>query len=228
MFDEEQEHLLPLYGTAPITIGEEMDRQVRRDNTVLYKSNRYSVPYGTYTQDKKVFLAVTEGQLQIMNRAGDVLAAHDISEDKGQLIRPAHHRRDKSERIKALREKTISLLGEGFREYISQICEVKPRYVKEQLDITVNACETYGRERVLAAMAYCREMGLYSANDLRDAAAYILLPQTEQDYPNPNRLPVEDERYHVSVQKRALAIYAEAAAVGSLGVMPDYTGKAKL
>ena len=61
MFIEEQEHLLPLYGITPAEITEAMDRNVRPDNTVLYKSNRYSVPYGKYGKMKKVFLTVADG-----------------------------------------------------------------------------------------------------------------------------------------------------------------------
>jgi transcriptional regulator with XRE-family HTH domain len=212
MFAEEQEYLLPLYGVAPAVIAEEMDRNVRKDNTVLYKSNRYSVPFGTYSKVKKVFLAVEDGKLQIMDQIGELIATHDICEEKGKLIRPESHRRNKSERIKELLDKAVSLLGGEFREYLETICERKPRYVRDQLDLTISACEAYGRETLLAAMAYCQELELYSANDLRDAAEAMGV----QQLPNqPSRLPVEDERYHIPVQKRDLSIYADAAAAGS-------------
>jgi len=207
MFAEEQEYLLPLYGVAPVECAEEMDRKIRPDNTVLYRSNRYSVPFGTYGKEKTVYLVVGDGTLQIMNQIGEPLATHEICEGKGRLIRPESHRRDKSERIKAIRDKMCALLGEEFREYLEALCEKKPRYVKEQLDLVINACGTYGRETVLAAMRYCQERDLYSANDLRDAAATMSGHAPSQ----PGRLPVEDERYHISVQKRALSVYAEAA-----------------
>jgi hypothetical protein len=209
MFAEEQEHLLPLYGIKPAEIAEEMDRNVRRDNTVLYKSNRYSVPYGTYTQVKKVFLIVDDGKLQIINNVGELLAEHEISDEKGKLIRPDSHRRNKVEKNKALLDKTVSLLGEEFREYLEILCEKKQRYVKDQLDIVVGACKTYGRESLLSAMNYCNVLELYSANDLHDAAKVMggELPESP-----PSRLPVEDERYHVPVQKRSLSIYADVAA----------------
>ena len=45
MFAEEQEHLQALYGVMPLEVAEEMDRNIRLDNTVMYKSNRNSVPY---------------------------------------------------------------------------------------------------------------------------------------------------------------------------------------
>ena len=210
MFAEEQEHLLPLYGIAPAGIEEEMDRCVRPDNTIWYSSNRYSVPYGTYGKEKEVFLAVKGNKLQIMNRIGELLATHEIYEGKGKLIRPQSHRRNKNDMIKELLDKTAALLGEEFREYLEVLCEKKPRYVKEQLEIVLNACEVYGRENVLAAIGYCREMELYSANDLRDAVEMKKGQMPAQT--RPNLLPVEDERYHIFVQKRALSVYAEVAA----------------
>jgi hypothetical protein len=213
MFADEQEHLLPLYGVAPAEIAEEMDRNVRPDNTVMYKSNRYSVPYGTYSIDKKVFLEIEEGKLHILNRIGEPLAMHIICGEKGKLIKQDAHRRDKKERVKALLDKAVALLGEGFQEYLAILCEEKPRYVKEQLEIVKKACEAYGRESVLAAMEHCRRLSLYSANDLRDVAQMMApLPQ-----PPPSRLPVEDERYHIPVQKRALSVYAEVAAGSGVG-----------
>jgi transposase len=210
LFEEEQEHLLPLYGVAPAEIAEEMDRTVRPDNTVWYLSNRYSVPYGTYTRVRQVFLAVEDGRLQIMDRAGEVLATHELCTDKGRLIRSESHRRDRDAWVKELLDKTVALLGVEFKSYLEILVERKPRYVKDQFDIVLRACGTYGRESVLAAMRYCQERELYSANDLRDAAGMVAgqLPPPK----SASRLPVEDERYHVIVEKRALSVYAEVAA----------------
>lgn|GEM_PF-5123464 len=51
---------------------------------------------------------------------------------------------------------------------------------------------------------------LFGANDLNDAAK-AMYGQPEPS-PQPARLPVSDERCHISVQKRALSVYIEAAA----------------
>lgn len=211
VFAEEQEHLLPLYGMRPAEIAEEMGRDVRPDNTVWYSSNRYSVPYGTYSKVKNVTLAVEGGMLKIFDLTGGLLAEHEISLEKGQLIRPESHRRKRGEKSAALREKTIALLGEEFREYLNTMCEKKPRYVKDQLGIVMSACETYGRETLLAAMLYCRELELYSANDLRNAAEMVNGQALPQPLPQPTRIPIDDERYHIPVQKRALTVYADVA-----------------
>ncbi len=52
-FKDEREFLHPLPQSA-VTGTEYICRNVRRDNTILYDSNRYSVPLGTYDRQKEV------------------------------------------------------------------------------------------------------------------------------------------------------------------------------
>jgi transposase len=213
MFKEEQEHLLPLYGEAPEVTMEDMERAVRQDNTILYLSNRYSVPIGTYGRFKTVFLIARDGELEIMDQAGETIAKHELSLEKGKLIKQDGHRRDRCGRAQELLNKTVGVLGEEFREYLAALCEARPRYVKEQLGLVVSACETYGRERVITAMGRCRELELYSAVDLKDAVEAL----SDLGAPaRPNRITLPDERYHVNVQKRALSVYADVAGADSL------------
>jgi transposase len=216
MFAEEQEHLLPLYGIAPSSTAEETGRNVRPDNTIVYLSNRYSVPLGTYRSTKTVYLAVNGDELRILDQIGDLVAIHEINKGKGKLIKLPGHRRDTKTKIEEKLDQTVALLGEDFREYLSAMCEEKPRYVREQLDLVVLACEGYGRERILEAIRYCQSLALYSANDVNDAV--IAMYGQPESFSQPSRLPVKDERYHIPVQKRPLSVYADVAA-GS-GVAP--------
>jgi transposase len=206
MFAEEQGHLLPLFGAAPAKIAEEMDRTVRADNTVLYKSNRYSLPLGTYGKAKAVFLAVEGGSLKIMDRAGELLATHQIGGGKGGLVKLDAHRRDRGARAKERLDRAVALLGEEFREYLAALCQARPRYEKEQLDLVVQACETYGRGLALEAARRCQGQEVYSAGALCEAAAALGGQPAPQ-----GRLPASGERYHIRVQKRPLSAYAEAA-----------------
>jgi transposase len=206
-FVEEQEHMLPLYGVTPVGIAEEMKRNVRLDNTVWYRMNRYAVPLGTYSKTKEVFLSVEDNKLYIMDSTGELIDTHDICYEKGKLIKQERHRRNKAEKMNTRLENTIALLGEEFREYLETICNEKPRYVKEQFEIIINACKAYGRENVLAAMSYCQSLELHSANDLLGAAE-MMSRQAPEQYLS-SKLPVEDERYHIPVQVRSLSVYAD-------------------
>jgi transposase len=212
MFLEEREHLLPLYGHAPVDAVEYMERNVRLDNTVMYLSNRYSVPLGTYGREKTVLLSVQDDKLHIMDRIAEPITTHEISRGRGRLVTLESHRRNKRGHIDELLNQTVALLGEEFREYLTVLCQKRPRYVKEQLGVVINACKAYGRERVVTAMKYCQELELYSAGDLNEAAV-VMSEQAPLPLP---RLPVEDERYHVNVQKRALSAYAEVACTDTL------------
>lgn len=43
-------------------------RKVRKDNTILYLSNRYTVPLGTYEPGKEVYLRTSDTIIQIIDK----------------------------------------------------------------------------------------------------------------------------------------------------------------
>jgi transposase len=213
MFLEEQEHLLPLYGIAPMLPVSPMERQVRPDNTIIYLSNRYSVPYGTYSRDKIVIISVDGERLLITNEVGDPVASHIISPDKGKLVKLPEHRKNREARSLALLEETVALLGEEFRLFLYHIYQEKPRYTKEQYQVLIQACKEYGRECVLSVVCRCSELGIYSATDVKEAAA--ALSPTVQHTLSPLQLTIDDPRFHIPVQQRSLSVYADV--VGGRG-----------
>jgi hypothetical protein len=209
MFLEEQVHLLPLLGVAPEMPAKDTERTVRKDNTILYRSNRYSLPLGTYNTQKKVVIEPDEAVLNIFTITGDKIITYPLCLEKGKLIKSDAHRRETGKKRADRLDKAVLLLGEEFRGFLIALGTSKPRYVKEQLCLVTKTCEVYGREATLAGVKYCTENELFSANDLAGATAALCerLPVT----PAPARLPVDDERYHISVQKRPLSVYSFAA-----------------
>ena len=209
MFLEEQVHLLPLLGVAPELPENDTERTVRKDNTILYRSNRYSLPLDTYNTQKKVVIEPDEAILNIFTITGDKIVTYPLCLEKGRLIKADAFRRETG-KVRADRlDKAILLLGEEFRGFLMALCANKPRYVKEQLGLVSKTCEAYEREATLAAVKYCTENELFSANDLANATA--ALSERLPTAPPPARLPVDDARYHVSVQKRPLSVYSIAA-----------------
>ncbi|WP_424540720.1 Mu transposase domain-containing protein, partial [Sinorhizobium medicae] len=99
-------------------------RSVRKDNTVLYLSNRYSVPLGTFQKHPEVHINKTEeNQLVIyLQDSGEILASHPISSEKGKLIQNTSHKRDRS--------KGINELIEVVSNYFTDIDEAK-KYLNE-------------------------------------------------------------------------------------------------
>src|SRR5690606_9703471 len=66
VFQEEKKHLRPvtkdLSNSYSIPVSS-ITRTVRKDNTILYESNRYSVPLGTFNKQKIVYITLTEEHL---------------------------------------------------------------------------------------------------------------------------------------------------------------------
>lgn len=95
VFQEEREQLRPLV-TVDQNAGSYILRTVRKDNTILYDSNRYSVPLGTYNTNPEVQLEIADGNLRILTVFGDFLCEHRISSGRGHLIQNKSHLRDRT------------------------------------------------------------------------------------------------------------------------------------
>jgi len=86
----EKAHLRPVHKKIQINNNPSITRVVRKDNTILYESNRYTVPLGTYGPGKEVGVRVTEDKRLIIYEvdSGSILAEHALClHGKGKLIR---------------------------------------------------------------------------------------------------------------------------------------------
>src|SRR5690606_23316733 len=107
---------------------------------ILYKSNRYSVPLGTYNKQKDVYISAKDGYLFIYaSENGLLLAKHKISNGKGQLIQDTQHTRDRSKGIDALLETVASYFDEYelAKSYLVKIRTKYPRYVRDQFQMII-------------------------------------------------------------------------------------------
>src|SRR5699024_2841728 len=94
-------------------------RTVRKDNTINFLSNRYSVPLGTYHKTEKVIIESTEDNiLKIYEpKSGAIIAKHSVNNGRGNLIQARDHRRDRSKGIDAYIETvTLTLVIKQQRE----------------------------------------------------------------------------------------------------------------
>jgi hypothetical protein len=87
MFFKEQPYLRPLLGVPPELPVSDTERTVRKDNTILYRSNRYSLPLGTYGKQEKVAIEPEEAVLKIFTITGDKIVTHPLCLEKGKLIK---------------------------------------------------------------------------------------------------------------------------------------------
>lgn len=177
VFSQEKQHLRPVVRKLTFsTVDSSITRTVRKDNTIIYLSNRYSVPLGTYKKGKNVFIRVTdEGYLLIREeKEGPVIAEHKISHEKGKLIQDRQHTRDRSKGIPAY----ITSLSEKFdnkdlaHTYLEEIHRRYPRYIRDQLQMIAKAIES-APTLIDEVLEECINKGIYSATEFSDVTQYI-------------------------------------------------------
>ncbi|MBT2580869.1 IS21 family transposase [Bacillus sp. ISL-8] len=211
----EKAHLQPISSLHNSTFS--ITRTVRKDNTIRFQSNRYSVPLGTYQHMKNVlvYLTVTPENELIIHTAcedGSIIARHTISSAKGQLIQDRQHTRDRSKGI----SEWIHTLSQAFEDsqqaldYLNQVRQNYPRYIRDQLQLITNIVERYPAHTVLRALAICIAKKLYSANDLKDVVVVLekrgdisLIKQNTHVLP----LSLDSSVAHIQAEKRPVGVY---------------------
>ncbi|MGO4890686.1 transposase, partial [Anaerobacillus sp. MEB173] len=182
VFLVEKQHLLPV---SPLLSNESIHtnsitRNVGKDNTIRFKSNRYSLPLGTFgsTKNNQVFIEIKgeyPGTLIIRKQPdGEKIAEHQISNEKGKLIKNHNHGRDRSKGIEELKQNVISSFenqGDA-NTFVDEICQRYNRYRRDQLTLIFSVIK---RDSALInqALSICIREKLFSANDFRDVVNYL-------------------------------------------------------
>lgn len=189
VFPLEKQHLQPVSSLLSIESMNEssITRNVMKDNTVRFESNRYSVPIGTYKTkgNNQVFLEIKgSNNKQLVIRSSknrEVIAKHTISKEKGILIKNRNHGRDRSKGIEALKNGLLSAFEEEEKAkvYIEKVLEKYPRYRRDHLEIfrSVSIKDSTWLDK---ALEKCIHENLYSANDFKDVVLY-LKKQSQQE-----------------------------------------------
>jgi transposase len=181
----EQEHLRPVLLTKKSVCEESITRSVRKDNTVLYVSNYYSVPQGTFGKEKEVVLKVDGEKLVIEQVYGDyILAEHTISKEKGKLIKHPAHRKDYEQSARRHLDKLCEILGQEYNNYFETMRTIKPRYFKDQSQLVIDLVGQNELELIKESIEYCRSLDIYSATDLRDTVTYLKSQKAEDKRPD--------------------------------------------
>ncbi|MGI6502182.1 MAG: IS21 family transposase [Anaerostipes sp.] len=213
VFALEKEHLIPVSEYSfVVAANDSIDYQVRKDNIVLYKGNRYRVPKGTYSPGKRVFMVVSDETVTITDTlSGEIYATHPLCHDKGQLIGQKRANRDKS---KSLQEQE-NLIQQLFQEdelvspFLEHIHQAKPRYYRDQLGVIRKLFEEWNTELLIQGLHYCQEKELYSAGDLKSSIIY--LEQLKAEPRKTENLTALPSKYRGNTPEiRDLSVYEQA------------------
>lgn len=210
----EQEHLRPVLSTTGYVGEESITRSVRKDNTVLYLSNRYSVPPGTFGKEDEVALKI-EGEKLILEQVfGDyVLAEHTISQGKGQLIKLPAHRVDREQSAARSMNDLCTALGEEYRNYFGRMRTLKPRYFKDQSQLVLELTRQHDVDLIKEAIDFCVSMEIYTATELRDAIVYLKNKTSANSPPEITpamKMLTNAKAATVVTQKRSIKAYEQA------------------
>ena len=141
---------------------------VRKDNLITWKSNRYSVPEGTYQgKGTKVWVKVDQEHLVICSEDKTPIARHEISLDKGMTIINSNHRRDRSQQINQLMEEVGELFTDkqAAQEYFAQLQKAKGRYIRDQLLLIKQAIRKSEAVHIDQALVFCQTNSIFNATD---------------------------------------------------------------
>jgi len=213
VFALEKQHLRPVPEKIK-SADTSITRTVRKDNTIWYEGNRYSVPLGTYDgTSKEVGIRVNESTLHIYDLdTGEVIAEHERSLRRGQLIQNANHRRDRQKGIAAYLESVKNQFPnpELALPYLEEIQRLHPRYIRDQLQLIQKTLDQASKEAVEQALHYCMANRLYRAVDFADAVDHFSrsYEQTAPDTSDVKPLNgVDPAKWRAKPHIRDMAIY---------------------
>ena len=213
VFTLEKESLVPVSEyNFTVAANDSIDYQVRKDNIVLYKGNRYRVPKGTYSAGKRVFMIVKNDVILITDTlTGEIYATHPLCHDKGKLIGQKRDERDKSKSLQE-QEKSIHELFQNddlVAQFLEHIHQEKPRYYRDQLGLIRKLFEEWNTELLIHGLHYCSEKELYSAGDLKSSIIY--LEQVKTAPKKKENMPALPSKYRGNIPEiRDLSVYEQA------------------
>ena len=150
---------------------------VRKDNTISWKSNFYTLPSGTYKgRGTQVNVSKDNACIVISDQTGKHLCTQTISAGKGNLVRNTDHKREKSTNITQMITDISCMFNnpELATSYMEGIRAEKPRYVRDQLILLKQTIEVTDMQTLDYTLQYCVQMKVFSANDFKSVAVGLL------------------------------------------------------
>lgn len=161
----EKQFLLPYKEKPKKPESQFQSYNVRKDNTLAYRGNFYSLPLGTYQGRKTtILLSDLNETLSVYDMNRQLITTHTLSLGKGELIRNTDHRRNKSKTIDQKHTAVFELLGgnEKAQLYLDLLHQDKPRYYYDNLRVIVEKSKEVSKEFIQKSLVFCLENKLYN------------------------------------------------------------------
>jgi hypothetical protein len=176
-FEIERKYLLPYYGEPVPPKDEPKEYHVRKDNTVRYRTNYYSVPSGTYRNlNTVVWLLENNGHIELYDKeSGKLICRHELCPGKGKNVCDKRHHKDKTRSVNDLQvrirkrtedDPTVIL-------WLRNLEREKPRYYRDNMKLLLHVISEYGKETVIAALRTCLEKNIYNSLSVQEISGSI-------------------------------------------------------
>ena len=182
----EKINLLPFLDTPEKPFMKLPEYTVRKDNTILYRSNYYSLPIGTYQgQGSIILLEVKDGKLLLYSIDDQLLATHTISIDTGKTIRNTDHARAKSKSLQQTHEIVLHALGNtvSARTYLERLEQNKPRYYHDNLKVIQKSIYGAIPETLSKALLFCIENNVLNGYQFADIVKHYQKEEAQIEIP---------------------------------------------
>ena len=163
----ERPFLSPYLPCAPLAVPA-VGYAVRKDNSISYKGNFYSLPLGTYKGKATMVNLLVDGlDMVVKTTDGKELCRHTIQQGRGLKIINTDHKRDKTGTIREKIQEVSLLFADREKAvgWLEKVAESKPRYVRDQLAIVTRAVAGQHQERLQRVLDYCIEKEIHQAAD---------------------------------------------------------------
>lgn len=176
-FAVEKGYLKPYYGLPQPPQEQMKEYHVRKDNTVQYRGNYYSLPCGTYRSGQtRVWLQETEGYVELYSKeTGKIVARHPLCTRKGKTIYDERHRRPKSIGVQKLAERILVYVS-GNREvalWMENLKRKKERYYKDNLEVVLHMMPGYDKDILIEAVHICLDKGIYNGDSVKSLCEHV-------------------------------------------------------
>ncbi len=161
---------LTIYQPLPMDYKNENKKQyqVRKDNSVNYGGNFYSLPKGTYKgPDTFVLLHEQNNHLYVFNLEKEQICVHSIPQSSGGKVINTNHKRDHSLSIKQHLEDTSRYFTDQMNAvvFLNKLRENYPRYIRDQIQAVLRAVKSGNTDAADKSLAFCLKNQVFNAID---------------------------------------------------------------
>lgn len=168
--------------------------KVRKDNTIHYKGNYYTLPMGTYKNNNSwVCLEEKEGKITLSNTDKSILTSHILAMGRGATISNTDHRRDKSQSMAALQNELLSAFENSHKAivFIENLHKDKPRYTRDNFNHLIKTITQHSKEIVDKTLEYCLESAIYNAYRFEEIAKFYQKEHDKKEKFKPMSIDIE-------------------------------------